>query len=125
VLEAWLTLIVLYGVVEVGFRACLAGLRLCQTHSGAAAPPICGSIVELDSHFGAEEMCLAEITTPASKSESLNRLPSFALNVLAFFPVRCVGVLCVRGCAAHGVFPLNRDSHDFFSFECQTNKSCF
>jgi hypothetical protein len=35
--------------------------------------------VELDSPFGAEEMCLAEIATPAPKNENLNRLSSFAL----------------------------------------------
>jgi hypothetical protein len=63
----------------------LAGLRLRQTHSGAGAPPICSSTVELDYHFGAEEMCLAEITTSALKNESLNRLPFFVLDVLAFF----------------------------------------
>jgi hypothetical protein len=50
-------------------RACLAGLRLCQTNSGVAAPPICSSIVELDSQFGAKEMCLAEITAPAPETE--------------------------------------------------------
>jgi hypothetical protein len=51
-----------------GVRACLAGLRLHQTDSGAAAPPICSSIVELDSQFEVEEMCLAEITAPAPET---------------------------------------------------------
>jgi hypothetical protein len=49
--------------------ACLAGLRLRQTNSGAAAPPICSSIVELNSQFGVEEMRLAEITAPAPEIE--------------------------------------------------------
>jgi hypothetical protein len=52
---------------KLKLRACLGGLRLQQTNSGAATPPICGSTVELDSPFGAEEMCLAETTTPAPK----------------------------------------------------------
>jgi hypothetical protein len=30
---------------------------------------LCGSFVELDSQFGAEEMCLAEIIAPALKIE--------------------------------------------------------
>jgi hypothetical protein len=47
----------------------MEGLRLRQTNSEAAAPPICSSIVEPDSQFGAEEMCLAEITAPATKTE--------------------------------------------------------
>jgi hypothetical protein len=51
-------------VTDIVFRACLGGLRLHQTKSGAATPPICSSTVELDSSFGAEEMCLAETTTP-------------------------------------------------------------
>jgi hypothetical protein len=50
-------------------RACLGGLRLHQTNSGAAAPPICSSTVELDSPFGAEEMCLVEIATPAPETQ--------------------------------------------------------
>jgi hypothetical protein len=54
------------------FRACLGGLRLHQTNSGAATPPICSSTVELDSPFGVEEMCLAKTTTPAPKNEDLN-----------------------------------------------------
>jgi hypothetical protein len=54
------------------FRACLGGLRLHQTNSVAATPPICSSTVELDSPFGVEEMCLAETTTPAPKNEDLN-----------------------------------------------------
>jgi hypothetical protein len=49
------------------YRACLGGLRLHQTNSGAATPPICSSTVELDSPFGAEEMCLAETTITAPK----------------------------------------------------------
>jgi hypothetical protein len=36
--------------------------------------------VELDFPIGAEEMCLAETTTPAPKNEDLNRLPYFALK---------------------------------------------
>jgi hypothetical protein len=42
--------------------------------------------VELDSPFGAEEMYLADITTPAPKNKNLNRLPSFVH--LLFIPVR-------------------------------------
>jgi hypothetical protein len=49
--------------------ACLEGLRLHQTNSGAAAPPICSSTVELDSPFGAEKMCLVEIATPAPETQ--------------------------------------------------------
>jgi hypothetical protein len=66
-------------------RVCLAGLRLHQTHSGAAAPPICSSTVELNSPFGAEEICLAAITTPTSRNKSLNRLPSFYLIFLFLY----------------------------------------
>jgi hypothetical protein len=77
--------IMVHAAFSLVFRACLAGLQLRQTHSGAGAPPICSSTVELDYHFGAEEMCLAEITTSALKNESLNRLPFFVLDVLAFF----------------------------------------
>jgi hypothetical protein len=53
---------------QLKLRACLAGLRLHHTHFGAAAPPICSSTVELDSQFGAEEMCLAEITAPTPET---------------------------------------------------------
>jgi hypothetical protein len=85
---------------------CLVGLRFRQTHFGAAAPPICSFTVELDSPFGAEEMCLAKIITPAPKNESLNRLCSFGLFFLCWCDVRvlcsvvCAGVLCV---GVHGV----------------------
>jgi hypothetical protein len=72
---------------EAFIRACLAGLRLHQTHSGVAAPPICSSTVELDSPVGAEDMCLAEITTSTLKIEDLNELPSFVIKSLAFFPL--------------------------------------
>jgi hypothetical protein len=51
------------------FRACLAGLRLRQTNFEDAAPPICNTIVEPDSQFGAGEMCLAKITAPTPKTE--------------------------------------------------------
>jgi hypothetical protein len=64
-----------FGIIHLpnpDLRACLGGLRLHQTSSGAATPPICSSTVELDSPFGVEEMCLAETTTPAPKNEDLN-----------------------------------------------------
>jgi hypothetical protein len=83
-------------------RACLGGLRLHQTNSGAATPPICSSIVELDSPFGAEAMCLAEATTLAPKIDSLNGLPSFALNffvLLACVVCVCPVCACVCTCA--------------------------
>jgi hypothetical protein len=79
-------------------RACLGGLRLHQTNSGAATPPICSSTVELDSPFGAEEMCLAETTTPAPKNEDLNRLPSFALFFFSHAYVCAVLCVCVVAC---------------------------
>jgi hypothetical protein len=86
----------IYWLLLIMFRACLGGLRLHQTNSGAATPPICSSTVELNSPFGAEEMCLAETTTAAPKNDSLNGWPSFAL---AFFPVRrvlcAVRVMCL------------------------------
>jgi hypothetical protein len=88
-------------------RACLAGLRLHQTHSGAAGLPICSYTVELNSPFGAEEICLSEITTPTSRNKSLDRLPSF--GPIFFIPVhwcvvrvRCtcmrLTVLCLHAC---------------------------
>jgi hypothetical protein len=83
----------------------LAGLRLRQTHSRVAAPPICSSTVELDSPFGAEDMCLVEITIAAPKNKNRNRLPSFALSFL--YPVRwcavrvqCMRVVHVRFCSS-------------------------
>jgi hypothetical protein len=48
---------------------CLAGLRLRQTNFEAAAPPICSSIVELNSQFGVEDICLVGITAPAPETE--------------------------------------------------------
>jgi hypothetical protein len=43
--------------------------------------------MELDSPFGAEDMCLAEITTSTLKIEDLSELPSFVLKALAIFSV--------------------------------------
>jgi hypothetical protein len=91
---------------DKSLRACLAELRLHQTHSEAAAPPICSSTVELSSPFGAEEICLAEITTPAPRNKSLNRLPSFYPQFFFNFctPVCCsctcmrLVVLCLHAC---------------------------
>jgi hypothetical protein len=82
----------------MALRACLGGLQLHQTNSGVATPPICSSTVELDSPIGAEEMCLAETTTPAPKNEDLNRLPSYALNFFCFAVHVCVRVLCACMC---------------------------
>jgi hypothetical protein len=85
-------------------RVCLAGLRLRQTHSVAAAPPVCSSTVELDSPFRAEGTCLTEIMTSAPKIESLNRLPFFSHVRWCVVRVLCsvvrAGVLCV---GVHGV----------------------
>jgi hypothetical protein len=83
---------------SAALRACLGGLRLHQTNSGAATPPICSSTVELDSPIGAEEMCLAETTTPTLKNEDLNRLPSFALIFcFACMYVMCCACVCMCG----------------------------
>jgi hypothetical protein len=50
-------------------RACLAELRLHQTHSGATAPPIFSSIVELDSQFRA---CLGELHAAPDPQKQLH-----------------------------------------------------
>jgi hypothetical protein len=65
--------------------------------------------VELNSPFGAEEICLAEITTPTSRNKSLNRLPSFDLIFLFMYTgvlfvylhaSRCAVPACVLLCCA-------------------------
>jgi hypothetical protein len=81
-------------------RACLAGLQLHETDSGAATPPISSSTVELDSCFEGEGKCLVETTTPAPQIDSLNCLSSFALKFFSFrvrasVRVGCVHALCV------------------------------
>ena len=65
-----------------GLRACLAELQLCQTSSGAAAPPKSSFTAELGSYFGAAEMCLTKVTTPAPETEVLIGFPFFFFAVL-------------------------------------------
>jgi len=62
----------------------LAELQLCQTSSGAAAPPQSSSTAELGSYSGAVEMCLAKVTTPAPETEVLIGFPFFALVFFLF-----------------------------------------
>jgi len=68
----------------------LAELQLCQTSSGAAAPPQSSSTAELGSYSGAAEMCLAKVTTPAPETEVLIGFPFFDLVffcLLSFSPL--------------------------------------
>ena len=60
----------------------MAELQLCQTSSGAAAPPQSSSTAELDFYSGTAEMCLAKVTTTASETEVLIGFPFFALVFL-------------------------------------------
>ena len=55
------------------------GRELCQTSSGAAAPPQSSSTAELGSYSGAAEMCLTKVTTPAPETDVLIVFPFFAL----------------------------------------------
>jgi len=82
----------LEGSCFAGVRACLVELQLCQTSSGAAALPQSSSSVELHSQFGAEEMCLANITASAPQTANLVGFSSFALGFFSFwifFVVTC------------------------------------
>jgi len=82
---------------QPGLRACLAELQLCQTSSGAAAPPQSSSTAELGSYSGAAEMCLAKVTTPAPETEVLIGFPFFALVFFVFVLFSLAAPILVHG----------------------------